>query len=125
MLAKQLIYFAGAPAAGLVLGARVPIVLTSRRILNRADRIGCVGEAGRGAARSERAAVVMSADLLLTFNAGSSTVKISLFEGYRGRRPADRTWRDRLPQDSAELPRYERTSKPSRSISRPKPPRIS
>ena len=30
MLAKQLIYFAGAIAAGLVLGARVPIVLTSR-----------------------------------------------------------------------------------------------
>lgn len=30
MLAKQLIYFAGATAAGLVLGAGVPIVLTSR-----------------------------------------------------------------------------------------------
>lgn len=30
MLAKQMIYFAGANAAGLVLGARVPIVLTSR-----------------------------------------------------------------------------------------------
>lgn len=30
MLAKQLIYFAGSTAAGLVLGARVPIVLTSR-----------------------------------------------------------------------------------------------
>lgn len=30
MIAKQLIYFAGATAAGLVLGARVPIVLTSR-----------------------------------------------------------------------------------------------
>jgi phosphate acetyltransferase len=30
MLAKQLIHFAGATAAGLVLGARVPIVLTSR-----------------------------------------------------------------------------------------------
>ncbi len=30
MLGKQLIYFAGATAAGLVLGARVPIVLTSR-----------------------------------------------------------------------------------------------
>jgi phosphate acetyltransferase len=30
MLAKQLMYFAGATAAGLVLGARVPIVLTSR-----------------------------------------------------------------------------------------------
>lgn len=30
MLAKQLIYFANADAAGLVLGARVPIILTSR-----------------------------------------------------------------------------------------------
>lgn len=30
MVAKQLIYFAGADAAGLVLGARVPIILTSR-----------------------------------------------------------------------------------------------
>lgn len=30
MLAKQLIYFAGADAAGIVLGARVPIILTSR-----------------------------------------------------------------------------------------------
>lgn len=30
MLAKQLIYFGGADAAGLVLGARVPIILTSR-----------------------------------------------------------------------------------------------
>jgi phosphotransacetylase len=30
MLAKQLIYLSGAEAAGIVLGARVPIVLTSR-----------------------------------------------------------------------------------------------
>ena len=30
MLAEQLIYLAGADAAGFVLGARVPIVLTSR-----------------------------------------------------------------------------------------------
>ncbi|WP_144157418.1 bifunctional enoyl-CoA hydratase/phosphate acetyltransferase [Paraburkholderia sp. BCC1885] len=30
MLAKQLIYFAGADAAGIVLGARLPIILTSR-----------------------------------------------------------------------------------------------
>ncbi|KQQ13531.1 enoyl-CoA hydratase [Methylobacterium sp. Leaf123] len=35
MLAKQLIHLAGADAAGLILGARVPIVLTSR-----ADRTG-------------------------------------------------------------------------------------
>jgi phosphotransacetylase len=30
MMAKQLIYLAGADAAGIVLGARVPIILTSR-----------------------------------------------------------------------------------------------
>ena len=30
MVAKQLIYLAGADAAGIVLGARVPIMLTSR-----------------------------------------------------------------------------------------------
>ncbi|MFT7136838.1 MAG: phosphate acetyltransferase, partial [Akkermansiaceae bacterium] len=30
MIAKQLIYLAGADAGGVVLGARVPIVLTSR-----------------------------------------------------------------------------------------------
>jgi phosphate acetyltransferase/phosphate butyryltransferase len=30
MVAKQLIYLAGADAAGVVLGARVPIMLTSR-----------------------------------------------------------------------------------------------
>jgi phosphate acetyltransferase len=30
MIAKQLIYLAGADAAGIVLGARVPIMLTSR-----------------------------------------------------------------------------------------------
>ena len=34
MLAKQLLYFGDADAAGLVLGARVPIILTSR-----ADRV--------------------------------------------------------------------------------------
>jgi phosphate acetyltransferase len=30
MMAKQLVYFAGAQSAGIVLGARVPIILTSR-----------------------------------------------------------------------------------------------
>jgi phosphate acetyltransferase len=30
MMAKQLIYLAGADAAGIVLGARVPVILTSR-----------------------------------------------------------------------------------------------
>jgi len=36
MLAKQLVYLAGAEAAGIVLGARVPIILTSR-----ADSVRC------------------------------------------------------------------------------------
>jgi phosphate acetyltransferase len=39
MLAKQLIYLAGADAAGLVLGARVPIILTSRSDTVRARLI--------------------------------------------------------------------------------------
>ncbi|MEZ5546176.1 MAG: phosphate acyltransferase [Pseudomonadales bacterium] len=30
MIAKQLVYLAGADSAGIVLGARVPIILTSR-----------------------------------------------------------------------------------------------
>jgi len=30
MIAKQLMYLAGADSAGLVLGARVPVMLTSR-----------------------------------------------------------------------------------------------
>jgi hypothetical protein len=45
MLAKQLIYFADAIAAGLVLGARVPIVLTSRADPLTA-RIASAGAAG-------------------------------------------------------------------------------
>ena len=53
MLAKQLIYFAGSTAAGLVLGARVPIVLTSR-----ADPL------------SARIASAALAKLIVTRNAG-------------------------------------------------------
>ena len=55
-LAKQLIYFAGATAAGLVLGARVPIVLTSRadplsaRIASAALAKLAVGHNAEGAA---------------------------------------------------------------------------
>ena len=41
MLAKQLIYLAGADAAGLVLGARVPIILTSRADSVRAKVASC------------------------------------------------------------------------------------
>ncbi len=41
MLAKQLVYFAGADAAGLVLGARVPIILTSRADLPKVRLVSC------------------------------------------------------------------------------------
>lgn len=41
MIAKQLIYLAGAEAAGLVLGARVPIMLTSRSDGARARVVSC------------------------------------------------------------------------------------
>lgn len=41
MLAKQLDYFAGAAAAGLVLGAKVPIILTSRSDSTRERAASC------------------------------------------------------------------------------------
>ena len=78
MLAKQLIYFAGADAAGLVLGARLPIIMTSRAdSLRVTARLGRTRETGCGA-RSRGRGATMSAPLLLTFNPGSSSVKIGL-----------------------------------------------
>jgi phosphotransacetylase len=41
MLAKQLIFLAGADAAGVVLGARVPIILTSRADTERTRLASC------------------------------------------------------------------------------------
>ncbi len=41
MLAKQLIFLSGADAAGIVLGARVPIILTSRADSQRARLLSC------------------------------------------------------------------------------------
>lgn len=41
MLAKQLTFLAGAEAAGLVLGARVPVILTSRADSVRTRRASC------------------------------------------------------------------------------------
>lgn len=66
MPAKQLIYFAGATAAGLLPVARVPIVLTGQ-----GDPVSArSAPSGGGVARMKT---------LLTFNAGSSTMKIGLF----------------------------------------------
>ncbi len=41
MIAKQLVYLAGADAAGIVMGARVPIVLTSRSDSRRTRIASC------------------------------------------------------------------------------------
>lgn len=41
MLAKQLTFMAGADAAGIVLGARVPIILTSRANSERTRVASC------------------------------------------------------------------------------------
>ena len=55
MLAKQLSYLAGADSAGIVLGARVPIVLTSRadsvRLAAGLRRAGAAARAARAARR--------------------------------------------------------------------------
>ena len=52
MVAKQLQYLAGADSAGIVLGTRVPIVLTSRADNVRAARVG--GGDGAGCEREAR-----------------------------------------------------------------------
>ena len=97
MLAKQLQYFAGADSAGIVLGARVPVILTSRAD-NVRMRIGSAAVAkllvharrARGHAqgmtgrRPRRRAI-------LVLNAGSSSIKFCVFSARRTRaraRPA-------------------------------------
>ena len=82
MLAKNLAYFAKADGAGIVLGARVPIVLTSRADSLRARH----GLLRRGVALCRCAAPpradcsrVTAMDTILVVNAGSSSVKFQVF----------------------------------------------
>ena len=86
MLAKQLIFMAHAEAAGIVAGAQVPIVLTSRADSVRTRLASCavaallVKAAREGDGRSQsRGALVMTQGILV-INAGSSSIK---FAGYR------------------------------------------
>jgi phosphate acetyltransferase len=58
MLAKNLAYFAHADSAGIVLGARVPIVLTSRADSARARMASCAVGALYADARRQRAPTV-------------------------------------------------------------------
>ena len=80
MLAKQLEYLAEAQMAGIVLGARVPIILTSRADKTLA-RLGFLRDrACCWRATSRRRSNV--SDAILVLNAGSSSIKFSLFEGH-------------------------------------------
>jgi phosphate acetyltransferase len=57
MLAKNLAYFAKADSAGIVLGARVPIVLTSRADSARSRMASCAIAALFADARRRRAPI--------------------------------------------------------------------
>jgi phosphate acetyltransferase len=57
MLAKNLVYFAKADSAGIVLGARVPIVLTSRADTARARMASCAVASLYADARRRRASI--------------------------------------------------------------------
>ena len=61
MLAKNLTFLSRADAAGLVLGARVPIILTSRADNQRARMASCAAAALYAHARRGRAAVAAAA----------------------------------------------------------------
>ena len=78
MLAKQLEYLAEAQMAGIVLGARVPIILTSRSDGTLA-RLGSCAIALLLARHRGRKAV---SDAILVMNAGSSSIKFSVFPGH-------------------------------------------
>jgi phosphotransacetylase len=58
MLAKQLMYLGGAASAGIVVGARVPIVLTSRAD-SRESRIASCAVALVAARRHARAGAML------------------------------------------------------------------
>ena len=89
MLAKNLSFLAGADAAGIVLGARVPIVLTSRADFG-ADpaSLVCCGDTLCGCAAPDdlHARSVIDMKCILVVNAGSSSVKFQVFalEGTEG-----------------------------------------
>ena len=116
MLAKSLSFLAGADAAGIVLGARVPIILTSRAdSLIDAARV----VRGRGARRRRHAARTQNcwgevmADVILVLNAGSSSIKFSVFDAANDARAA--TARpDRGPLYGAALHRRRRAGRERR-----------
>ena len=80
MLAKNLTFLAKADAAGIVLGARVPIILTSRADSVRSRVASCAVAVLHAHAHARRGAAALPAaqppmDTILVVNAGSSSVK--------------------------------------------------
>ena len=88
MLAKSLSFLAGADAAGIVLGARVPVILTSRAdSADDAARLlrgrGARRQGARARPRSDRWWRDHERRASLVLNAGSSSIKFALFGGRR------------------------------------------
>ena len=79
MLAKQLEYLAEAQMAGIVLGARVPIILTSRSDGTLAQTGFLRDRAPAGAPQGDKTV----SDAILVLNAGSSSIKFSVFPGHQ------------------------------------------
>ena len=89
ILAKQLSFLANADSAGLVLGARVPIILTSRADSVRARIASCgVAMLAAHARRRQGRRRVRMDDYALVLNAGSSSLKFCVY-----RRPEGEAWR--------------------------------
>ena len=80
MLAKNLTFLARADAAGIVLGARVPIILTSRADSVRTRLASCaVAAIYANARRRTTAGPRRLMDAILVVNAGSSSLKFQVF----------------------------------------------
>ena len=82
MLAKSLSFLAGADAAGIVLGARVPIILTSRAdsLITRLASCAVAMLVANGQREAAAHAGDGMADVILVLNAGSSSIKFSAFD---------------------------------------------
>ena len=90
MLAKSLTFLADADAAGIVLGARVPIILTSRADSTITRLASCA--VASLVADAQRAQLAIAGGLshdtrLIVLNAGSSSLKFQVFEMPDGAEP--------------------------------------
>ena len=79
MLAKSLSFLAGADAAGIVLGARVPIILTSRADLLLTRLASCAVALLLVAARRAKLEGAIVVSCIAVLNAGSSSIKFALY----------------------------------------------